>query len=87
MNENKIIEVDIETFLENNHTFLKKGYVAQEDTKLWCWYQKKPEEDKVHGGWDALEGTWIPLHAFNIKKEEDWAKTLYRVTPEGWEKL
>lgn len=87
MNENKIIEADIETFLENNHFCMEEGYVAQEGNGKWFWYEGQPRPEEKNWTWYSLNPNYLILEVFHIKREKDWTKTLYRVTPEGWEKL
>lgn len=50
---------------------LKKGYVAMDEDKCWCWYPKKPTK--------ALEewvGVCFIISAFNLKPAENWENSL-----------
>lgn len=50
---------------------LKKGYVAMDEDKRWCWYPKKPTKALEEWG-----GVGFIVSAFNLKPAENWEESL-----------
>ena len=61
--------IDIEVLLP----FMKKGWVAMDYNKNWCWYEVKPERRSAV--WTAEKPAFY-LSAFNIKPAENWEDSL-----------
>ena len=52
---------------------MKKGWVAMDYNKNWCWYEVKPERRSAV--WTAEKPAFY-LSAFNIKPAENWETSL-----------
>lgn len=61
--------IDIKVLLP----FMKKGWVAMDYNKNWCWYEVKPERGSAV--WTAEKPAFY-LSAFNIKSAENWEESL-----------
>lgn len=58
---------------------MKKGYVAMDADRTWCWFSAKPELYSNDGIWNLQarsNSIMVVVNAFNIKPAEDWTKSL-----------
>ena len=61
--------IDIKVLLP----LLKKGWVAMDEDRTWCWYERKP---KIHQDLWKNDSCYIFLSCFNIKPAENWEESL-----------
>lgn len=71
----------IDEFKEKVAPYMKKGYVAMDEDKIFWWYKNKPDSFKF--SWNAEVMTdddicYLP-RLFNIEPVEDWTQSLIEV--------
>lgn len=60
--------------------FMKKGWVAMDETGVWYYYEQEPEmSDSITGGyWHSWDNVRIS-DVFDIAPADDWTKSLIKV--------
>ena len=53
---------------------LPSGWVAMDKRGCWYWYEKKPI--RKYSRWEAIEGDYHTLSAFNLELAENWETSL-----------
>ena len=62
-------QIDIKVLLP----LLKKGWVAMDKDRSWCWYKEKPQ---INLDLWKNNSSYIFLSCFNIKPAENWKESL-----------
>ena len=62
-------QIDIKVLLP----LLKKGWVAMDKDRSWCWYKEKPQ---INLDMWKNNSSYIFLSCFNIKPAENWEESL-----------
>ena len=62
-------QIDIKVLLP----LLKKGWVAMDKDRSWCWYKEKPQ---INLDLWKNNSSYIFLSCFNIKPAENWEESL-----------
>lgn len=81
-----MIKHPIEYFLEHQRGLMHEGYVAMDKDEQWFWYDYRPELGSLMWSNDSC-GDCASLAIFAIQPAEDWAKSLYEITQDGWRKV
>lgn len=55
---------------------LRKGYVAMDENRDWCWYEKKPYISRFGWTLEKHDSLFMLLSGFNIKPAENWKESL-----------
>lgn len=60
--------------------FMKKGWVAMDETGVWYYHEQEPEmSDSITGGyWRSWDNVRIS-DVFDIAPADDWTKSLIKV--------
>lgn len=83
----------IDEFKKNVAPYLKRGWVAMQPDKSWCWFENKPEAYNCQYselremilmsgiGWDDPNelDNYLYLSCFDIEPVKDWTKSLIEV--------
>lgn len=71
----------IDEFKKNIAPHMKKGWVAMDQNKKWCFYNKKPSISETSRMWlPNVEDSYVKLKTlFIIKPVDDWTKSLIEV--------
>ena len=69
----------IDEFKKNIAPFMRKGYVAMDKDKTWCFFTKKPLKGKLIWLPDVEDGYVELTTLFNIEPADDWTKSLIEV--------
>lgn len=70
----------IDEFKKNIAPHMNKGFVAMDKDNTWCYYAKKPLNDKAVELWlPDVNDDYIILSMFSIEPVEDWTQSLIEV--------
>lgn len=71
----------IDEFKKNIAPFMRKGWVAMDEDKIFWWYKNKPERLKSSWNTEVMTDDDICFLArlFNIEPVDDWTKSLIEV--------
>lgn len=71
----------IDEFKKNIAPFMHKGWIAMDQNKKWCFYNKKPSINEKSCMWlPNVEDGYVDLKIlFIIEPVEDWKNSLIKV--------